>query len=73
MFYIVEIQEQIDGTGAMLTYTASEKNAALSKWHEILRYAAISNVYIHGAMVITNEMKTIAKESYIHESQESAE
>ena len=66
MFYIIETQEQADGTAAMLTYQEQTKNDALSKWHSVLSFAAVSSIYIHSCIVLDSELKTIAKESFKH-------
>ena len=68
MFVILEIQEATEGaTPAMLTSTAETKDAALSKWHDILRFAAVSSLYRHTAIVMQTDGKYLARESYIHE------
>ena len=67
MFIILEIQESEYGvTPATLVFTAATKNEALSKWHEILKYAAVSSLYRHSAVVLDTEGKAIARESYEH-------
>lgn len=66
MYYILEIQEQQNGSGSVLPYTATTKESALSKWHEILMYAAISSIYHHTALVVDAEGKYIARESFTH-------
>jgi hypothetical protein len=70
MYYIVEIQENADGTGAMLTYTAPTENEAESKWHDILKYAAISTVYKHTAVIMDNVGRYKQRGSYTHYAQE---
>lgn len=67
MFIILEIQESTFGAEpATLVFKAETQNAALSKWHEILQYAAISTIYRHSAVVLNTEGKIIARESYLH-------
>lgn len=66
MYYIIETQQNTDGTAANLTYQEESQNAALSKWHEVLHYAAISTIYIHSCCVLNEELKVIARESYRH-------
>lgn len=68
MFYIIETQQQADGTAAILTYEEETKNGALSKWHSVLQYAAISSVCIHSCAVLNEELKVVARESYRHSS-----
>jgi hypothetical protein len=66
MFYIIETQENVDGTATILTYQEPTKNGALSKWHDVLYYAAISSIYLHSCVVLDSSLKTVARESYIH-------
>jgi len=66
MFYIIETQENKDGTAGILTFTEQYKNDAISKWHDILHYAAVSNVYRHSCIVLDSSLKTVARESYLH-------
>lgn len=66
MFYIIETQENKDGTAGILTFTEREKNAAISKWHDILHYAAVSSIYRHSCIILDSELKTVARESYLH-------
>ncbi len=74
MFIVLEIQESAFGaTPAVLTFISETKNEALSKWHEILKFAAVSTLYRHTAIVLTTEGKTLARESYVHVTEESEE
>ncbi len=66
MYYIVETQENADCTASILTYTETNRNTALSKWHQILQYAAVSTVYVHSCVVLDSELRIIARESYTH-------
>ncbi len=66
MFYVIETQQNADGTASILTFQQQTQNEALSKWHEVLHYAAISTVYIHSCCVLNEELKVIARESYRH-------
>lgn len=66
MYYIIETQENADGTAAILTYQEIEKNAALSKWHNVLSYAAVSSVYNHSCAVLDSSLRTVVRESFLH-------
>ena len=68
MFYIIEIQEQIDGTGAVVTpiKTATDQNNAMSKYHSTLASAAISPVYKHTVAVLDGSGQYLARETYTH-------
>ena len=71
MYYIVELQTLADGQAANLVYTAEEKNQALSKYHEILHYAAISGLPCHAAVVLENDGRQIAREAFVNNVPES--
>lgn len=66
MYHIIETQENADGSVAIATFKETDKNAAISKWHDVLHYAAISSVFIHSCIVLDSSLKTVARESYIH-------
>lgn len=67
MYVILEMQTN-DGQTAIPTpiKTAETKNEAMSMYHGILCAAAISEVHCHTAMVIDEEGKVYARESYTH-------
>ena len=68
MYYIFEIQEQIDGTGMVVTpiNTSNNRQEAMSMYHSTLSYAAISSVYRHTVAVLDGSGQYIARETYIH-------
>ena len=66
MFYFVnEIQVTADGTGAGLITKHDSKNDALSKYHQVLMYAAKSALPVHSAVVFDEEGRTIAREAFV--------
>lgn len=66
MIYIVmEIQSNSE-TASTLVNSFTERNAAESKFHQILGAAAISNVQTHSAVLLTNTGKTLKSETYEH-------
>lgn len=67
MFYVLEIQENVNNEGSYLITSHNTKEEALSKWHTILSYAAVSQVYLHTAVVINNLGEYIARETYKHD------
>ena len=68
MYIILEIQEQTaGGTPATITYIESTLNEAMSKYHDILHYAAVSELFRHSVVVMTTDGKYVARESYKHE------
>jgi hypothetical protein len=67
MYIILEIQENpIGATPQTLVFTAATQNEAFSKWHEVLKFAAISQVARHSAVILTTEGQVLARESYVH-------
>ena len=51
MFTVIELQTN-DGVTSALTYVYSEENQAYQKYHEILSYAAVSEIDIHASLII---------------------
>lgn len=67
MYIVVELQTQPDGTCANLVFSFEREDEARSKFHQILSYAAVSNLPMHSAVILTNEGVAIAHECYTHE------
>lgn len=66
MFYFVnEIQVMADGTGAGLITKHDSKNDALSKYHQVLMYAAKSELPVHSAVVFDEQGRTVAREAFV--------
>ncbi len=67
MLIILEIQEETEGcTPNTITYTAQTMDEAKSKYHYILSYASVSNLYRHGAIIMKTDGRYIDHESYLH-------
>lgn len=66
MYIVVELQTQTDGTCANLVFSFASESEARSKYHQILSYAAMSNLPMHAAAILTNEGVSIAHECYTH-------
>ena len=69
MFFVLEIQKPKEGNAAYLMHTADTAQQAESVYHQVLAAAAISNVYVHSAVIITDEGMTLSAESYKHEEE----
>lgn len=65
MFYVLEFQT--GANGAVIPVAYADRNEAESKYHEILMYAAKSNIPKHGAMIVTEDLFVIKSEIYNHE------
>ena len=67
MYIILEIQESAAGSiPNTITYTAETMDEAMSKYHYVLHYASVSNLFRHGAIIMTTDGKYIARECYKH-------
>ncbi len=67
MYYIIETQENKDGTASVLpVQIKTSREEALSVWHSILSFAATSQIYIHSAIVLDSELKVVATETFKH-------
>ena len=74
MYIILEIQTS-NGTSAVVTpiQTAEAKYDAMSIYHNILAFAATSSVNCHTAVVLDEQGRVVARESYFHESTNNGE
>lgn len=70
--YIV-LEIQTSDTVATLVTSYDNKNAAESAYHQVLASAAISQIPIHSAMIITSSGIVIKNESYYHIQEEPEE
>lgn len=67
MKYIVaELQTQADGTVSSLLYQFDDRNQAEAKYHYILSFAAVSELPLYAAMILTNTGETIMSAYYDH-------
>lgn len=65
-YIVIEIQTQTTGQVATLVNAFSDKNTAEQKYHQILSAAAVSNVAIHSASMLTSDGRQVKYESYTH-------
>lgn len=68
MYSIIELQTT-NGATSHVYFTAPTYEAAMSKYHEILMYAAISNVEFHTCLVVDQYGKYLARECYEHHTE----
>lgn len=66
VFYVLELQTFGDGTGSVIPMSYPNLRAAESKFYLILSAAAISTVYRHGAVLMTEEGFTLKQEVFTH-------
>lgn len=65
MYFVVELQTKQDGTVANLVTAHENKNEALSKYHGVLQYAALSELPVHAAVVLDEEGRQVAREAFV--------
>lgn len=66
MFLVIEIQKTSDTTVGNFVWSYVDRNEAESKFHSVLSQAAISNVPLHSAALLSDEGYTISCQSYSH-------
>lgn len=66
MFIVSELQTT--ETTAVISYVFSDRLQAEQKYHEVLSFAAVSQVPVHSAVMLTDEGVLIKRESYRHEA-----
>ena len=66
VYYVMELQTYGDGTGSAIPQSYDNLPAAESKYYLILSAAAVSSVYRHGAVLMTEEGFTMKQEVFTH-------
>ena len=66
MFIVIEIQTNSNGTIGVLTNSYDNQMDAEHKYHEVLSAAAISQLPVHAAVIMTNEGYVDKSERYVH-------
>ena len=66
MYIVLETQTNSEGQVATLINQFEDEFAADSKFHQILASAAISDIPIHTAFILTDDGRAIRAESYKH-------
>lgn len=67
MYIVLEIQTFADGSVATLPPTIkATRDEAESVYHSILSFAALSDLPMHAAILMTNEGKEIMHQAYTH-------
>lgn len=72
MFIVIELQKTSDDSVANIVTSYANQNEAESKYHDILRAAAISPVLVHSAMIVTEEGFVLKSEYYEHKPEASS-
>ena len=71
MYYVLESQITKDkktqkNSSAVNVFTFDKKDDAMSKYHEILMYASKSELFKHGAIILSEDLIVIKSEVYAH-------
>ena len=66
MYIVTEIQTNADGSVGTLITSFANQNDAESKYHDILRAAAVSNLPKHAAIMFTEEGFPMLHQCYTH-------
>lgn len=66
-YIIMEIQKDTNGNVSYIVNKNTTRNGAESVYHQILAAAAISNVYQHSAVLLTDTGVEVMHQSYTHE------
>ena len=66
MFIVIEIQAYAENVDTIVT-KHSDRLQAESKYHEVLKYAAVSQVPKHSAVLMNDEGQRLKSETYIHD------
>lgn len=66
MYIVIELQKTAPDTVANIVTAHADLNVALSDYHRILSAAAVSQVPIHSAVLITDSGGFINSESFDH-------
>jgi hypothetical protein len=65
-FIVLEIQTNVDGTIGTLINSFDTRNEAESKYHLVLSSAAVSQLPMHSASMMTSDGKLLSCQSYTH-------
>ena len=66
MFVVLELQRSGESSLATLTDTFVDQDMAEQKYHTILAAAAVSQIGLHSAVMLTEDGRVLKSESYRH-------
>lgn len=72
-YLVVEAQKFENGNVAQITTVHPTRESAEQKFHEILMYAAVSQLPIHSACILEETLRMVKNESYYHDVPEEPE
>lgn len=65
-YIVIELQKNAEGGITHLFTEHNTKEDAESKYYSILAYAAVSEVPVHGAIIVDEDCNPIKNNSYKH-------
>ncbi len=68
MYVVVELQKTDENTIASLVSTHQTLQDAQSKFHQVLSYAAVSNIPLHSCVLLNEDAYVVKTESYSHDA-----
>ena len=66
MYFVIEIQKQKDGAPANIVTSHESLAEAESKYYSILAAAAVSDLPVHGAIIVSEEAFPVRNQCYKH-------
>ena len=72
-YIVMEIQSNEDGTVGTLVDNFDEFNLAEQKYHMVLAYAAVSSVWTHSCVMLTDDGRFLKGDTYDHRPIEEPE
>ena len=63
-YVVIEIQTTGENVTSALTYDYTDRASAESKYHTILAYAAVGDLFIHTAAIIDAQGTVLKRDSY---------
>ena len=67
MYIVIELQKSAEGVVSNLVTSHDSLAEAESKYHSILASAAVSNVPVHSAIIVSEEAFPVEHKFYKHE------
>lgn len=66
MYIVIELQKTADGNMTHMETVHATKEEAESKYHNILAYAAVSEVPVHSATILNEKGEPVMYKHYTH-------
>ena len=74
MFTVIEFwTEEVGSVQQTISYAKEYNDEAMSSYHYILHQAAVSTHYKHGALIMDDEGRYLARECFVHPKKEGSE